>query len=88
MKDDIYYIVNNDLKYMIKEYNYGTIIYSPLINLINELDKLKDIDNLVIDLSYVDDISVIDRFINNEREENTYTGFFNKKTIYKLKEDK
>lgn len=88
MKDDTYYIFNKELRYMIKEYNYGTIIYSPLINLINEVDKIKDIDNLVIDLSYTDDIVVIDKFINNESMDNTYIGFFNKKTIYKLKDEK
>ena len=88
MKDDTYYIFNNELRYMIKEYNYGTIIYSPLINLINEIDKIKDIDNLVIDLSYTDNIAVIDKFINNENMDNTYIGFFNKKTIYKLKDEK
>lgn len=88
MNDDTYYIFNNDMKYMIKEYSYGSIIYSPIVNLINEIEEIKDIDNLVIDLSYIEDIDVIDKFINNEKEENTYTGFFNKKTIYKLKEDK
>ena len=88
MEDDTYYIFNNDLRYMIKEYSYGTIIYSPLVNLINEIDKIKNIDNLVIDLSYIDDISVIDRFINNEKMDDTYTGFFDKKTIYKLKDEK
>lgn len=87
-KDDTYYIFNSDLKYMIKEYNYGTIIYSPLINLINEIEKIKDIKNLVIDLSYKENIDIIDKFINNEKEENTYTGFLDKKTIYKLKEEK
>lgn len=88
MNDDTYYIFNNDLRYMIKEYSYGTIIYSPLVNLINELDKIKNIDNLVIDLSYTGDISVIDKFINNEKMDDVYTGFFNKKTIYKLKDEK
>lgn len=88
MNDDTYYIFNNELKYMIKEYSYGTIIYSPLVNLINEVDKIKDIDNLVIDLSYNDDITIIDKFINNESMDNTYVGFFNKRTIYKLKDEK
>jgi len=88
MKDNTYYIFNNDLRYMIKEYSYGTIIYSPLVNLINEIDKIKNIDNLVIDLSYIEDISIIDTFINNEKMDDTYVGFFNKKTIYKLKDDK
>lgn len=88
MEDDTYYIINDEFKYMIKEYDYGTIIYSPLVNLINEIDKIKDIDNLVIDLSYTDNIDIIDKFINNEKMDNTYTGFFDKETIYKLKEEK
>ena len=88
MLDTTYYIFNGDLKYMIREYNYGTIISSPLVNLINEIDKLESIDNLVIDLSYNDSLDVIDRFINHEKEDSSYTGFFDKKTIYKLKEDK
>ena len=72
---------------MIKEKEYGTIIYSPLINLINELDKIDKIDNIVIDLSYIDDISIIDKYINKDKEDNTYTGFFDKETIFKLKEE-
>lgn len=88
MFDNTYYVFNNDLKYMIKEYNYGTIIYSPLINLINEKDKIQDINNLVIDLSYTEDINSIDKHINDEKKDNIYTGFFDKKTIYKLKDEK
>ena len=85
--DDTYYIFDKDNKYMIKEKDYGTIIYSPLVNLVNELDKLTNIDNLVIDLSYTKDINIIDKFINKEKEDNPYTGFFDKETIYKLKEE-
>lgn len=88
MNDDTYYIFDNDLKYMIKEYSYGTIIYSPLVNLINELDKIKDIGSFVIDLSYVEGIDIIDKFINREFINDTYLGFFDKRTVYKLKEDK
>ena len=88
MNDDTYYVINNDLKYMIKEYNYGTIIYSPLVNLINKINKIKNIDNLVIDLSYTNDISIIDKYIRNDKMNNTYIGFFDKRTIYKLKEEK
>ncbi len=86
-EDDTYYIFDKENKYMIKEKEYGTIIYSPLINLINELDKIDKIDNIVIDLSYIDDISIIDKYINKEKEDNTYTGFFDKETIFKLKEE-
>lgn len=84
--DDTYYIFNNGLKHMIKEYVYGTIIYSPLVNLINNIDKINSIDNLVIDLSYDNDIDMVDKFINNENVNDTYTGFFDKKTVYKLKD--
>jgi len=87
MDDDTYYIFNNDLRYMIKEYNFGTIIYSPLINLINEMDKINNIENYVIDLSYSNNTRIIDKFINKEKMDDTYIGFFNKKTIYKLKDE-
>ena len=87
MKDNTYYVFNNELRYMIKEYNYGTIIYSPLVNLLSKIEKLHIIDNLVIDLSHTDNIDIIDKFINNEIEEG-YIGFYNTKTIYKLKGDK
>lgn len=88
IEDDKYYIFNKDLKYMIKEKEYGTIIYSPLVNLINEIDNIENIINPVIDLSYTDDISIIDKFVNKENMDNTYTGFFNIETTYKLKNDK
>ena len=87
MLDKTYYVFNNDLKYMIKEYNYGTIIYSPLVNLINEIDKIKSVNNFIIDLSYIDDIGIIDKYINNNKMDNTYIGFFDKKTVYKLKNE-
>lgn len=82
---DRYYIYNDNQQYMIIEHNYGTIIYSPIVNMINEIDKLKPIDNLIIDLSYNDNIDIIDKYQNKEHMTNTYTGFFNKETIYKLK---
>ena len=86
-KDNTYYIENNNQRYMLKEYNYGTIIYSPLVNLINEVKDLEEINTLIIDLSYTDDISIIDKYINKEVINNTYKGFFNTKTIYKLKDE-
>lgn len=87
MNDNRYYIFNNDLRYMIIEHNYGTIIYSPLVNLLNKKKELDIIDNLVIDLSYTDDYDIIDRYINNDIDDG-YVGFYNTKTIYKLKGDK
>ena len=82
---DRYYVYNDNLKYMVIEHEYGTIIYSPLVNMINEIDKLNNIDNLIIDLSYNNDMDIIDKYINREHMDNTYIGFFNKKTIYKLR---
>ncbi len=88
-KGNNYYITNNNLKYLIKESDYGTIIYSPCISLLNEIDKLKDIDYYIIDLSFETNIRIIDYFISQKRsDENLYTGFFDKETIYKLKEVK
>lgn len=87
MDSDLYYIYNDDLEYMIREYDYGTIIYSPLINLISEIDKLNELDNLIIDLSYIDDSGVIDNYLSKECFGSDYRGFYDKKTIYKLRGD-
>ena len=85
--DNRYYIFNNDLRYMVIEHNYGTIIYSPLVNLLNKKEELNILDNLVIDLSYTDNYDIIDKYINNEKEDG-YIGFYDSKTIYRLKGDK
>lgn len=87
MNDKKYYVFDKELKYMIIEKEFGTIIYSPLVNLISKKKILNDIDNLVIDLSYTDNISIIDDYLNNKEEAGNYEGFFNTKTIYKLKGD-
>lgn len=87
MNDNRYYIFNNDLRYMIIEHNYGTIIYSPLVNLLKKKKELDIIDNLVIDLSYTDNYDIIDRYINNDIDDG-YIGFYDTKTIYRLKGDK
>lgn len=83
-----YYMVLDNKRHLIKEKNYGSIIYSELVNLLNKTDKIKEIDFLVIDLSYINNINVIDKFLNKEKEDNPYIGFFDEKTIYKLKNDK
>ncbi len=88
MKDNLYYIKNNELLYMIKEREFGTIIYSPLINLINELEKISNLDYFVIDLSFTEDINIIDDFLNHKKVKDTYIGFFDTKTTYKVKGDK
>ena len=83
---DKYYIYDKEDKHLVRERDFGTIIYSPLVNLINHLDKLNDI-NLVIDLSYTDNINIIDDFINKNKIDKEYLGFFNTKTTYKLRGD-
>lgn len=87
MTDNTYYIYDNDKKYTIVENGYGTIIYSPVVNLINHISQLNDI-NLVIDLSLQDGIDIIDKFINKEEALEDYLGFYNTKTTYKVKGDK
>lgn len=86
-RDNIYFIYDKENKYTIIERDYGTIIYSPLVNLINYKEELKGIYK-IIDLSNIEDTSIIDKFINKDKIDNTYVGFFNTKTIYKLKGDK
>lgn len=87
MEDNKYYIYNNDMKYMLIEHNYGTIIYSPIVNLISKLEDIKNNCNMVIDLSYTDNIDIIDSFINDDKMDG-YAGFYDTETIYKLKGDK
>ena len=85
-KKDVFYLVN---EYPIKESDFGTIIYSnKIINLINELDKLDFIDYIVMDSFNIDRQEfneMVNKFINKDKVEDTYTGFLDKKTIYKVK---
>jgi len=81
---------HNNEYYMIKESEDGTIIYTKKpINLINEIDKLNNIDYLVLDGSYSDDnefIDVVNSYINNDKSnKDEYVGFLHTKTIYKVK---
>ena len=82
-KKDVFYLDN---EYPIKESDFGTIIYSnKIINLINELDKL---DYIVMDSFNIDRQEfneMVNKFINKDKVEDTYTGFLDKKTIYKVK---
>ena len=75
--------------YPIDEEKFGTTIYTEKpINLINYLDELDKIDYLVLKSNKIDDSEfnkMVDKFINREHIDNEYIGFFNKKTIYKVK---
>lgn len=75
--------------YPIEEEEFGTTIYTEKpINLINYLEQLKDIDYLVLKSNKIDDAEfnkMVDKFINHEQVDEAYIGFFNSKTIYKVK---
>lgn len=85
-----YYLQSDDdsCMYPIKQEESGTVIYTPKINLINRLDELSEIDYLVINLFDEEDYKKILRdFLQRKKiNEECYEGFFNKKTIFKLKE--
>ena len=80
---------DNVIEYPISEEEFGTTIYTEeVINLINYLDKLDNIDYIVMNSLMIDDndfLKMVDRFLNREKLSNCYLGFFDKKTIYKVK---
>lgn len=84
-----YKIIGNNIEYPIDEEEYGTTIYtSREINLINYLDKLDNVDYLVMKSNKISDgefNKMVDKFINHEKVDDAYIGFFNTKTIYKVK---
>ena len=85
------YLITSDtgVEYPIDEEEYGTSIYSPRpINLINYLDYLDSISYIVMNSNLIDDNEfnlMVDKFINRDKMDNPYVGFFNVKTIYKVK---
>lgn len=85
-----YKIVSSDGDiYPICEEEYGTTIYtSKAINLINYLDKLDSIDYLVMRSNKISDSEfnkMVDKYICHEKVDDTYIGFFDTKTIYRVK---
>lgn len=85
-----YKIISDDNKeYPIDEEKYGTTIYTNKpINLLNHLDEINDIDYLVLKSNKIDDKEfnkMVDKFINREKIDDEYIGFFNTKTIYRVK---
>lgn len=83
-------ISDNGVGYPISEEDEGTTIYSPrVINLINYMDKLEDIDYIVMNsvIGKIEEFDeMVDKFIKREKiDDDTYLGFLNVKTIYKLK---
>ena len=75
--------------YPIKEEEYGTTIYTEKpINLLNYVDEISDIDYLVLKSNMIDDSvfnDMVDKYIRHENIDDDYIGFFNTKTIYKVK---
>ena len=77
------------IEYPICEEEFGTTIYThEPINLINYLDMLDEIDYIVLNSNNILDVSfnvMVDKFINREIMDDCYLGFFNTKTIFKVK---
>ena len=76
-------------EYPIMEEEYGTTIYSQyVVNLINYLDELDEIDYIIMNGNMIDDNEyelMIDKFINKDKIDDSYLGFYNTKTIFKVK---
>ena len=88
--DDIYYLKDKDGYYPIIEEDYGTTIYTKdPINLIKYINKLEDMEYIILNSNYIDNnefMRVLDKYINKEIEDNdNYEGFSNTKTIYTVK---
>lgn len=85
------YTIISDMntEYPITEEEFGTTIYSEKpVNLINYQDYLDKIDYLVLNSNGIMDEefdSMIDKFIKKDTMEDCYLGFFNTKTIFKVK---
>ena len=83
-------IINDmGVEYPIEEEEYGTTIYSDKpVNLINYIDMLDNVDYLVLNSNKVlnDEFNmIVDKFINKDKMDDCYLGFFDKKTIFKVK---
>lgn len=89
MVGDYSIISDMNTEYPIREEEYGTTIYSEYpVNLINYLDYLSEIDYIVMNSNLIDDSEfnlMVDRFINRDKMDDCYLGFFNKKTIFRVK---
>lgn len=82
-------ISDNGVNYLINEEEFGTTVYSnEVVNLINYLSFLDEIDYLVMNSNMTSENEfnkMVDRFIKRDRMDNCYLGFFETKTIYKVK---
>ena len=79
-----YYIKNKDDKLYISEEDNATIIYSDIVNLIDKDTSL--IDYKVIDFNNINNMDILNDFINNKKHRKEYyLGFYDTKTIFKVK---
>ena len=88
-KEAQYHLISDEDKYPICEESDGTAIYTKEpINLINRLDDIKNIDYLVLNSNLItleEYNKVVDNYISKVPMNNCYLGFFDTKTIYKVK---
>jgi len=92
-KEDMFgdYSIISDMgvEYPINEEEFGTTIYTQEpVNLINYLNELESIDYIVMNSNGIIDDEfneIVDKFINRDKLDSCYLGFFNTKTIFKVK---
>lgn len=86
-KDSNYYIQNKEDKLYISEEDNATLIYSDVVNLINKVNELDFIDYMVLDFNNIKEYGdIIYNFRNKITDgKEHYLGFYNQKTIYKVK---
>lgn len=92
-KEDIsgeYSIVSDaGVSYPISEEDYGTTIYTDKpVNLINYIDELNNVDYIVMNSNGIDNNEfslMVDKFINKDKIDECYLGFYNTKTIFRVK---
>lgn len=86
-KERNYYIQNKEDKLYISEEDNATLIYSDIVNLINNIEELDFIDYLVLDFNNIEEYKeIINNFKNKIKDgKEYYLGFYNTKTIYKVK---
>ncbi|HOO68052.1 MAG TPA: U32 family peptidase [Bacilli bacterium] len=90
----LYYLyekVTNKYYKIYEEYN-NTYILGDILNGINYLDKIKsnNIDYIVLNGVFIKEKEfnrVLNDYINNKKDDNVYTGFLNKESIFKVKKD-
>lgn len=87
--DNYKIISDTNHEYIIDEEAYGTTVYTEKpINLINYLEELKEIDYLVLKSNKIPSSEfnkMVNKFIKHDQVKDPYVGFFNTKTIYKVK---